>query len=236
MTSGRGQCLADANFTGTWLCSARKPLRKGTMTPTSWEKQQMLQKHSKELFDNPVEEQTAVFSVQQELVLQAHLHSAAQAGWSWATLGCAGLSFLSVSLLHRLFHPTILGDVGKRSHFSPELTSERLLSGNRCGAHPWRTHQVPGAVRPTRVPTYRGNGSRKLYQRKKGLPQWPLCVLMTSGPSGLWNIHPECREGKGTPHSQSLLFLLPSSLSFPSPVSQLLNCRLPCILKWSLNF
>ena len=38
-------------------------------------------------------------------------------------------------------------------------------------------------------------------------------------------------EGQGTPNSQSFLFLLPSSRSFPSPVSQLVNCRLPGIPK-----
>lgn len=70
-------------------------------------------------FDNPVEEQTAVFSAQQDGSYR-HTCTAAQAGVVVGNFRlCGTFSFLSVSLLHRLSTPLFWGMWGREVPLQP---------------------------------------------------------------------------------------------------------------------
>ena len=229
---------------GLSSAQAQKPFIKGIMTPASRKMQQMLQKHSKE-----------PLRILQRSRLQCLQHSKmaatgtpAQQCDQGAVVGdfrlWGAFLLLSVSLIHRLSTPLFWGMWGREVPLQPWAHFWKAPSL----AHPWRDlrstcssqgsmrvkTEIQGQMQLTNL-TGAMEAGNCIRGKRDFLNGHYVCSWLL-GFLGCENIHPgSAGGGEGTPHSRSLVFLLPSSLSFPSPGSQLVNGRLPGMLKWSLH-
>lgn len=122
----RRHCLADANFTRTQLCSGSEAFNKRHYDSNIKGDAANAADTAKSLWESCRGADGSVSSTARWQP-QARLRSSVARGQWRATLGCGGLSRSSQYHWYTDFPPHYSGGCGEeRSHFSPELTSERL--------------------------------------------------------------------------------------------------------------